>query len=391
MSTTPRAFSLSREEVYELVWTHPIQKLAFEWGLSDVGLAKILNSMAIPRPGRGYWAKIAAGERPKRTRLPVSRDSTDVLHVYRSPLADQPMLEPPVVEVSAKITHPHEIVRWLVESLAKAPTDQYGRLCIGDRYHAPFSVRPQNKVRALRVLDALIKALVARGNQVMMGRRYPHSSTNEIVVRAGDLGIPLEIEEALEREPHVLTRKEKRYQSRWGSTNAPTYDYVPKDRLRLSIAHAPHGYRKRKWWRDDDEHGLEDTLGRAVQAIEDVVKITVVEEEDARKRAHQAELDRRERLRHERMSRYHKWLAEDLEQMVAAWQRARGIREFLEEYKRRLAGPEDIAKTACWRQAAMGLADQLDPLSRIADVAKDMQPSDDALERLVGKPGHAYR
>jgi hypothetical protein len=48
---------ITREELYEAVWTDPVQKVAKALGLSDVGLAKIARNLNVPLPGRGYWAK----------------------------------------------------------------------------------------------------------------------------------------------------------------------------------------------------------------------------------------------------------------------------------------------------------------------------------------------
>jgi len=51
-----------REELYEKVWAQPIQTLAKEYGGSDVALARACRRRRIPLPGRGYWAKKAAGK-----------------------------------------------------------------------------------------------------------------------------------------------------------------------------------------------------------------------------------------------------------------------------------------------------------------------------------------
>jgi ankyrin repeat protein len=60
-----------REEIYEAIWLEPIQHVARRYKLSDVGLAKVCKRLNIPRPGRGYWAKKAAGRPiPKRPPLP---------------------------------------------------------------------------------------------------------------------------------------------------------------------------------------------------------------------------------------------------------------------------------------------------------------------------------
>jgi hypothetical protein len=59
-----------REELYERVWTVPIRKLAKQYGISDVALAKSCRKLSIPLPGRGYWAKKKAN-RPVCPRPPL--------------------------------------------------------------------------------------------------------------------------------------------------------------------------------------------------------------------------------------------------------------------------------------------------------------------------------
>ena len=56
-----------REELYEKAWSQPLHQLAKEYGISDVGLAKVCRKLAVPVPGRGYWAKKSAGK-PVRKR-----------------------------------------------------------------------------------------------------------------------------------------------------------------------------------------------------------------------------------------------------------------------------------------------------------------------------------
>ncbi len=58
-----------REQLYRQVWEQPMQKLAKEYGISDVALSKTCRKLLVPVPGRGFWAKKAAGvpltKRPK--------------------------------------------------------------------------------------------------------------------------------------------------------------------------------------------------------------------------------------------------------------------------------------------------------------------------------------
>ncbi len=51
----------TRVELYEKVWSKSMSSLAKEWGISDVGLAKICKPYNIPRPDLGYQARKQAG------------------------------------------------------------------------------------------------------------------------------------------------------------------------------------------------------------------------------------------------------------------------------------------------------------------------------------------
>jgi hypothetical protein len=62
--------TLSREDLYELAWSKPLSELAKDFGISDVALGKRCKRLGIPVPGRGYWARVDAGQRLYRPRLP---------------------------------------------------------------------------------------------------------------------------------------------------------------------------------------------------------------------------------------------------------------------------------------------------------------------------------
>jgi hypothetical protein len=70
LNIVPVIQKISRQDLYELVWSEPTTALARRFGISDVGLAKVCRRSAIPAPPRGYWAKIAAGNLVPRPGLP---------------------------------------------------------------------------------------------------------------------------------------------------------------------------------------------------------------------------------------------------------------------------------------------------------------------------------
>src|SRR5436305_5927382 len=69
---------LTREDLYERVWSEPMRTLAQHYGLSDVGLAKTCKRLRVPVPGRGYWAKKAAGYSVKAKPLPLLQPNQNV-------------------------------------------------------------------------------------------------------------------------------------------------------------------------------------------------------------------------------------------------------------------------------------------------------------------------
>jgi hypothetical protein len=54
MKMDDETIRFTREQLYEKVWSKPMSSLAKEWGISDVGLAKICKRYNIPRPGMGH-------------------------------------------------------------------------------------------------------------------------------------------------------------------------------------------------------------------------------------------------------------------------------------------------------------------------------------------------
>jgi hypothetical protein len=65
--------TLTRQTLYDLVWSKPMSDLARDFNMSDVGLAKRCRAVDVPIPYRGYWARKAAGQEPERIPLPKYR------------------------------------------------------------------------------------------------------------------------------------------------------------------------------------------------------------------------------------------------------------------------------------------------------------------------------
>jgi hypothetical protein len=85
---------LTRSELFERVWSEPVEKLAKEWGLSGRGLGKACAKMRIPVPPRGFWAKTEHGHTVLRPRLPDLKPGEAEVIVVHLPVASSNPDEP---------------------------------------------------------------------------------------------------------------------------------------------------------------------------------------------------------------------------------------------------------------------------------------------------------
>ena len=87
MKPAGKSVNLGREELYELVWSEPMIRLAKRFALTDVALAKTCKRMGIPVPRRGFWRRKETGYRVGRPALPPLKPgmTTDVELQLRDP------------------------------------------------------------------------------------------------------------------------------------------------------------------------------------------------------------------------------------------------------------------------------------------------------------------
>ena len=57
-----RKFHVSPLEMQQMVWEMPATHIAQAYGVSDKAIEKFCKKHNIQKPGRGYWAKLYAGQ-----------------------------------------------------------------------------------------------------------------------------------------------------------------------------------------------------------------------------------------------------------------------------------------------------------------------------------------
>ena len=94
---------LTRQELYDLVWSELVTKIGEKFGVSDVAIAMICKKVEVPRPLRGYWARKRHGYQTENATLTNREGATPLEYGLASPdksPLEKPSIKPPIVEVN---------------------------------------------------------------------------------------------------------------------------------------------------------------------------------------------------------------------------------------------------------------------------------------------------
>ena len=380
LMSQPETVTLTREQLYDLVWSKPMTEIAAEFGVSSVAFAKHCKKLGVPRPSRGYWQQLQWGQGLERDSLPPRTSATltsivIVKHELREGTPPASSAAPKVL-VSSSLRNPHPVIAQLQQELRGSWRRQDGESVAGAG-HPVFSAAGPATHRGLRILDALFKALDERGHTLRLcdAPRAERRRRLEVIV-AGKPSVEIWLTDHLDRSEHVMTDKERRDVERSEFLRPSKYDLTPSGHLILEI-----GWRGRsevrRMWRDTPKRRLEDLVGEAVVAIEAWAEL-LRRDEAKREEEHQRRVRAEERRRAEDRRRAHRRaLGRDLKKVARAWQRAQGIRDFLEAMIGSVPKHAQTERFNAWFSWATVYAERIDPLQRPAKIAKALAPEGD--------------
>lgn len=355
-------------------------KLSAQFKLSDVGLAKICNKYNIPRPPRGYWAKKAAGQRVKKIRLP-NLSSNELIEIRPNPFNDQSSDIPDElsnhiqtigdhgpITVPKALHNPLPLVRQASELLEICQPDQFGILESSSKKCLDIRVSKNNLRRALRIINALIKALSERGFEVQL-----KNGATRVNVLDEDLrfGISEElVTKKVEPKNHDLNGHYRFGHSRFDQVR------VPSGRLCLTIHDVGYwwGDKARKNWRDTKRKALEASLDSFVKGL---VKLAVQKKEYERKEAEkeqrrlemrrQAEERERQRAELKHSIQEEKKKVSQLITDAENRQKSKTVQAFIIDVEKEYSEDNNCYEPAIdyktWVKWAQDQADRLDPIT----------------------------
>jgi hypothetical protein len=382
--------AITRDQLYQEVWAEPMTRVAARHDVSSSFLARVCTRLNIPRPQRGYWAKLAVGRAPEREALPEAALG-DELEWSRGEKPVQRSQEMPTLPGPLRLRKPGRPKReglhpLLVEAkphLEAAQSTDVGYLRPAKRNLVDMFVSAEALQEALETSSRLFDALDARGYRVCLpaggayhgrpsvdprekpdNRAYWHYSWRPgrpTIVFLGTLAVGLTVYELSERLQVV--RQDGRYvrvtdpiASRARRRPADLWVHeedLPSGRLCLR-AYCPYGYAAwSKEWREEKPGDLANRAKRiALELTRDGPTLLRLIEEGKRK----ADLEYEQR-----QEQWRRWEQEEAEQkrlkaidesrrdllaIVANWASANRIEKFFRDAGRRAEACRDADERA---------------------------------------------
>jgi len=192
--------TFTRKELYDLVWTEPLSKLAKKYTISDNGLRKICKRMNIPMPAMGHWQKIQYGKPVIVTKLPKKYEGKDEITLDEkkpgdidvdSPIAQQRRLiqilestkDLPLKVPDRMSSRPDKLIRNTMDyydAVRRYYKSRHGSY--PDRINVlNIHVQEESRPRAVRLLDTIIKVLRSRKHDVIADHFTTYAKIGEQV------------------------------------------------------------------------------------------------------------------------------------------------------------------------------------------------------------------
>jgi hypothetical protein len=374
---------LSRNELYNLVWSEPLRTLSARFGISDVALRKTCVKAAIPTPERGYWARKDAGHKVVQTALPLRPPGMDDEVVvagagkwwYRdekkeelhAPLPPPPEFPEPIDAVRGriaknigKVSVSKGVHLWhpVIDALLKEDERRREQLRT-DPYPTPWN-KPRfdtpSERRRLRILNSLFCAVLKMNGSASSGEEK--AGHFFVTFYHHNVGVKL------------VPSQQSRRRARRGTEKVEP----PEPGLTMSILESSRSESARFMWRDEDTSKLEDhiteiaiqtALAAEIQYREGAlrqhqfrVEHRARMEAEERKRQFETERAERERLRQIEQARIDRLLRD-----ATAFQQADQIRKYVVAIRARVQSDDSLTdkEFQMWSQWALTNADRIDP------------------------------
>ena len=348
--------TLSRKDLYNLVWSKPLTTLAEEFSYSDNGLRKICKKHNIPLPKAGYWMKVKHNKKVTIIDLPKGDDTTNIQLNAKDAINENSMHPNSARAIikneiennkQLKLTVPDKLKN-LDQLIKEAKADlkdkkpslwhNHQNLIHTSPGIISIAISKSNIARALLFMDTLIKLIKKRGHKIKIDNgTYIVINEEELKVRLKEFTKRIKIEES---------------NSSWDR-----YEFIPSGELSFRVESYPE-----KIWRDGKTSSIELQLSRILSTLELRAKKQKEQriENEIQHQLYQAQRAKEEAyklLKEEELANFN-----NLFQSATRWHKSQYIRNYINEFKVHAIKTNtlDKAKTE-WINWAREKADWYDP------------------------------
>lgn len=243
----PGQVVLSRQELYDLVWSKAVSRVAPELGISDVALRKRCRALGIPCPDATYWGRFHAGKPVTKVPLGSAPNGVGDQIVFYPSRRNRPAEVQVAIEQSRAqpverpaVSKRHQSVAKTMSAAREAKQDMQGGVKTGGPEQFCIRAHPDTLERANEFLEELVRVALARGFKVSPARESLGFSIDGETV--GFL-----LSQTIRRSRHDPTAEEVAREERWdrkhrgdwnrweGRPTIPFYDFLPTGEMSLEI------------------------------------------------------------------------------------------------------------------------------------------------------------
>ena len=337
---------LSRQQLYDLIWSTPIDKVAADFGVAEATVKNHCNNRRVPRPTQSYWRKLAAGIKPRKKPLLATPQETFEIEAQRR-LAKRLALPEP-----DSMLHP--LAAAMLLELKKTKPDHKNLINLKEVNYPEINVTKALIERAAQAFHVLLNALEPLGIEF---KKYSGSYDSGYFRRGQDRLI-FTLEEVL----HDRLNPDRRM--RWYQSHQ---DFIATGQLAISYNPSRYGIQEAKEWQETKSHKLQVVLSEVVAGT----RLHFLTKQ--RKRIQEA-IDRK------------KW-EEESERRRIQWEKEEAIREQKEAEKAHADAimavkevrKQDLIKAAEWWRRSQSFASFLTECeSRWKEAAGELNPEQQA-------------
>ncbi|UTM01028.1 hypothetical protein MID00_16245 [Alcaligenes sp. NLF5-7] len=199
--------TITREQLYDAIWSEPAMHLAAKYGVSGSFLARVCDRLRVPRPRPGYWNKLAVGKAPPKPALPEAEPGDELQwcpadtppapprapRTPNPPKAVAPVPTPdhdPNADAAAptdqetqkpgprsplkRVPATHPLIEGVVGLIPEGKTTEEGYYRPRKRLLPDLITSPKQLDTIVRLANKLYRLLEARGHRVRMANNSDH-------------------------------------------------------------------------------------------------------------------------------------------------------------------------------------------------------------------------